>query len=150
MSFDWKHWTTSSWWLNHPNTKICSSNWWIFSGRLWFFSIWKVPDGTVDERNLICRLSSYPIIYRVCTSQVVQDFFHQQYCSQIQRSVESLKVELSIWIIQERHVFSNEHIAHDLAPLYKQCTYPPKTNMTSWKITMFNRKYIFIHGGCSS
>ena len=26
---------------------------------------------------------------------------------------------------------------------------PLKTNMTSWKITIFNRKYIFIHGGCS-
>ena len=27
---------------------------------------------------------------------------------------------------------------------------PSKTNMTGWKITMFNRKYIFIHGGLSN
>ncbi len=25
---------------------------------------------------------------------------------------------------------------------------PEFTNMTDWKIPMFNRKYIFIHGGC--
>ena len=95
-------------------------------------------------------LSSYRIIYRVYTSQVVQDFFHQQYCSQIQRSVESVKVELSIFHHSGEACFSNQQIAHDLAPLYKQCTYPAKTNMTSWKIPIFNRKYIFIHGGCSS
>ena len=27
---------------------------------------------------------------------------------------------------------------------------PPKTNMTNWKIPIFNRKYIFIHGGFST
>ena len=33
--------------------------------------------------------------------------------------------------------------------LYKTYT-PHKTNMTGWKVPMFNRKYIFIHGGFSS
>jgi len=37
----------------------------------------------------------------------------------------------------------------DLKKHRKKGITPLKTNMTGWKIPIFNRKYIFIHGGFS-